>query len=925
MAPARGAAPARMTPFFGRDRERRRIDGLLREQRLVTVLGPGGIGKTRLAAEVFADPAHQLAPTWWCGLAPLTDPDAVVRALLSTVRCEVDPGRDPVASLADAIGSRHALFVIDNAEHVVAAVAEVVERLLLLCPGLRVLVTSREVLGVPGEHVVRLQGLPCEDDGPAAALFVDRARAAGGPEPVTAEDHAAVARICARLDGVPLALEIVASRARTMSLIELADLLDRRFTLLDADGPRGDARHRTLRATLDWSHELLDDTQQRLFRRLGAFRCGGTLELVEQICADDSLPRERVSDLLFELVDRSMVVPVTRGDRTRFTLLEPLAAYARERLVEAGEEEIFRERHADAYARRCDELRDVFRVRWDAATIRWIADDDFSDLRAALAWCEQHDASPDRAFRILAALWHVPLVAHAEDLRLAALAALTRWPSEPHPLRVDVLGVAAIASLVVGDWAPAADLCQQALNLEAESGQPALVARRAWLYYFVGHPPRATVPVPAAAPDGCEAADRARELAALAREAGWTALACEARALEARSLAETGSERAALLAREALEEAERLGGDRLVGRVSYHLGKTLPDGDEARPHLERAREHGRRTGDPDIEGHSLQQLAAFAHARGDVPGAAALNRDALAVFADSANAPHQWEVLETVVPLLESSGAAALAADVTAAADRFGRQAFRLLEASDPATLSTGRPGITESERAALERLVPQVLDALDAVVWGAEEPSAAVSAPSPAAVAPEAVFRRKGELWELAFAGESINLPDLKGLHDLAVLLSRPGVEVHALQLVSPVKVPATVGAGEALDGIEGDLGPLLDDAAREAYRAKISALQEDIAEAEAVHDLARAEQGRDELEALTASLTAAYGLNGRPRRAGDPAERARTTVTSRIRSTISRIEGLHSALGAHLRHAVRTGTFCAYDPETPVAWQLD
>lgn len=922
MAPLRGAAPARMTTFFGRDRERRQINALLREQRLVTVLGPGGIGKTRLVAEVSADPTD-LAPVWWCGLAPLTEPDAVARALLSTVRCEADPGRDPVACLADAIGSRRALLVIDNCEHLVAAVAEVVEHLLLACPQLRILTTSREVLGVPGEHVVRLQGLPCDDGGPAAALFVDRARAAGGPAPVTPDDHAAVARICNRLDGVPLALEIVASRTRTMSLIELADLLDRRFALLDAGGPRGDERHRTLRATLDWSHELLDDAQQRLFRRLGAFRCGGTLQLVEEICADDSLPRERISDLLVELVDRSMVIPVTRGDRTRFTLLEPLAAYARERLVEAGEDRTFRDRHAEAYARRCDELRDVLRVRWDAATIREIADDDFSDLRAALAWCDQHDATPDRAFRIAAALWHVPLVAHAEDIRLAALGVLTRWPSEPHPLRVDVLGVAAIASLVVGDWEGAADLCRQALDLEAQTGHPALVARRAWLYYFVGHPPQGTAPVPAAAPDGSEAADRARELAQLAQEAGWTALACEARALEARSLAEIGSERAVELAREALEEAERLGGDRLIGRVSYHLGRTLPDGEQARPHLERAREHGRRTGDPDIEGHALQELAEFALQRGDTAGGAALYRDALAVFSDAANAPHEWEVLQAVVPLLESAGEGALAAEVDAAAGRFGREAFRLLQANDPATLSAGRPGITESERATLERLVPPVLEALDTLVWGSAEPSApSVAAPG---LTPEAVFRRKGELWELAFAGQTISLPDLKGLHDLAVLLARPGVEVHALQLVSPVKVPAAVGAGEGLDGVEGDLGPLLDDAAREAYRAKISALREDIAEAEAIHDLARAEQGREELEALTASLTAAYGLGGRSRRAGDPAERARTTVTSRIRSTITRIEGLHPALGAHLRHAVRTGTYCCYDPETPVAWQLD
>ncbi len=358
--PRRASLPARLSSFVGRGELLAEIDRALGSGRLVTLLGPGGMGKTSTALEALRgrrEAVHLVE------LAPLVADESseVVNAVLDalgSVEPEPVTGREEVSAferVADGIGELPVLLLIDNCEHVVAATAEVVHSLLEACAGLRVVATSREALGVPGERVVPVPPLPVPD---AVELFLERARSAGvdlsaGDAPAPDELGivlADVAAVCERLDGLPLAIELAAARTRSLTPRELLHRLDDRFSLLST-GPRTvDPRQKTLRGVVEWSHELLDEREQRVFRRLAAFAGGASIEAVVAVCGGGELGDAEVLAVVERLIDKSLVVVERRVDGVRYRMLETIAAFAHEQLRASGELEHVLDRHAGFFA-----------------------------------------------------------------------------------------------------------------------------------------------------------------------------------------------------------------------------------------------------------------------------------------------------------------------------------------------------------------------------------------------------------------------------------------------------------------------------------------------------------------------------------------------------------------------------------------------
>ncbi|MER7364287.1 BTAD domain-containing putative transcriptional regulator [Nonomuraea wenchangensis] len=398
-APQRMGLPAQLTSFVGRDRELAQVSARLRAGRLVTLIGPGGAGKTRLAVEASGQEPQDVC---FVPLAPVTEgadvPAAVLAALgvRDALRPAADRPVDPLTRLATALAGRELLLVLDNCEHLVEATAELTDLLLASCPGLRVLVTGREALGITGESILPVAPLrlpPPEAvdplDYPAVRLFADRAGAVAPGFAVDAVNAAHVVRICRALDGLPLAIELAAARLRTMSVADVAARLDDRFRLLARGSRTALPRHQTLRAVVAWSWDLLDADEQRMARRFSVFVGGARPETAERVCG---LPEE----VLFSLAEKSLVERV--GGRYR--MLATIQAFCAERLAESGEVAAARDAHAACYLDLVLAADDRLRTR---EQLEWLArlDEESDDVNAAVRWATE-TGQVGTALRLLA-------------------------------------------------------------------------------------------------------------------------------------------------------------------------------------------------------------------------------------------------------------------------------------------------------------------------------------------------------------------------------------------------------------------------------------------------------------------------------------------------------------------------------------------
>jgi predicted ATPase/class 3 adenylate cyclase len=405
--------PQELTSFVGREREMAEIAKALRDTRLLTLFGVGGIGKTRLSLQLAARLLDQFPDgAWFVELAPLRDPELVPQATASVLGVKEEPGLTVLDALRKHARDRRMLLILDNCEHLVRACAELARQLLESCPHVKIIASSREHLHLGGEatYAVPALAVPQRPDTAtpeslgeyeSARLFLDRAVAAQPAFRITAQNAASLAEICRRLDGIPLAIELAAARVRALSVENIAVRLDDRFRLLTGGDRTALPRQQTLRALIGWSYDLLPPEERALFRRLSVFAGGWTLEAAEAVGANGEARAEDVLDLLTRLVEKSLIVVEAAGERYR--LLETVREYAQERLREFAEQDHARARHLAFYSGFAERARAELNGPQQAA---WLArlDLEQENLLAAHAWCDRAPGGADLGLRLVAAM-----------------------------------------------------------------------------------------------------------------------------------------------------------------------------------------------------------------------------------------------------------------------------------------------------------------------------------------------------------------------------------------------------------------------------------------------------------------------------------------------------------------------------------------
>ncbi|HKW80358.1 MAG TPA: tetratricopeptide repeat protein [Casimicrobiaceae bacterium] len=477
--------PQRLTSFIGRGRELAEVGGLLAKTRLLTLIGVGGIGKTRLSLEVAVDLVDEYPDgVWYVELAPLTDGRLVAQAVASVLGVKEEAGRPVVEALIKLAADRRLLLVLDNCEHLVDACAELASQLLQAGPHLKVLASSREPLRTAGETTYAVPALPTPgalqpvtverlDQFEAVRLFVERAAAAKSDFRVTARNAAAVADICRRLDGIPLALELAAARARTLPVESIAARLNDRFALLVGGDRTALPRQQTLHALIDWSHELLSERERVLFRRLAVFAGGFALEGAEAMCGKDD--GAHVFAVLGQLVEKSLVELDSDGERYR--MLETVRQYAQQRLDESGDAERARAAHLAFYLALVEKaLPELVGPRQGI----WLAKLDLEreNLLAAHAWCNRSEDNAGFGLRLVSAMRRYWMVRGQLTLgHRVTVEALRRAGAQPRTsARCAALFDAGQLGCWMGRYSEAQGYLQESLSIARELGDKKAVA-----------------------------------------------------------------------------------------------------------------------------------------------------------------------------------------------------------------------------------------------------------------------------------------------------------------------------------------------------------------------------------------------------------------------------------------------------------------
>jgi predicted ATPase/DNA-binding SARP family transcriptional activator len=487
-----GQLPVRLTPLVGRQRELRDVLDALGRSRLLTLTGPGGTGKTRLALAAATAAAPLFAGgVRWVELAPIGEPGAVGPEVASGLEVPEQPGLDAATAIAEHIADRQVLLILDNCEHLTDAVAQLAERVLTSCGSLSILATSREVLGVEGERSWPVPPLSLPDTGvrptvttlgqfDAVRLFEQRAQLTVPSFELSDANAASVLQVCQRLDGLPLAIELAAARMRILSAGQLADRLDDVFGVLAGGARMAPPRHQAMRATLDWSYDLLDRDERAAFTRLAVFAGGFTLTAAEQVAAGSDIEPGRMLELLARLADKSLIRVDQFETGARYQLLGIVREYARERLAAVGEEEQTRQAHLACFARLVEGVAPQIERGGDGlAELEReldILDAERANLRAALEFARsRHDAVG--ALRIAGPLGrYAYLRGHYHEVRQWMDTAVSASGDSPAGLRAAALLGSGRLALLQCDYVPAVRRLEAALRLYRDLGDAAGLA-----------------------------------------------------------------------------------------------------------------------------------------------------------------------------------------------------------------------------------------------------------------------------------------------------------------------------------------------------------------------------------------------------------------------------------------------------------------
>lgn len=706
--PARPSSniPHQLTELIGRADDANRVADAIERARLVTLTGVGGVGKTRLALHVAAELAAGYPDgVWLCELAPVGH-DAVATVVAGVLEVAQRQAVTVTPALVEYLRAKQLLIVLDNCEHVAAAATELADALLRGCPRVRVLATSREPLGANGEHVLPIAPLPTPD---AVALFVQRATAASPSFGLTDQNALDVAEVCRRLDGLPLALELVAPRVRSLSARDIVARLDRRLQFIRTAGRIREQRHRTLHSVVDWSYQLLDAQQRQVFDRLSVFAGSFTVDAAHQV-AGGGLDADEVAEIVTGLVDRSMLGAQTDDPPTRYTMLDTLRHYGRERLDALGWTAGTRLDHA-RYHVELAEAASLGLTGPDPGTWSKAIDRHLDDLRAAHSWSIQHE--PDLAMRLAAAMyWYVEAGSSSEVALWAQRSVTVAAPS--HPLLPVVLAVAAWGASKRGDLSGAVELAHRGLAACADQDPV-----RRYAQFVLGD---------VALFEGRldEAVRCYDQMAHFAEAAGDTYGYAYAMANAALPLAYRSDEAGAVeAAHKARSIAVTANSPYVIAWADYVLGETLaivnPGG--AIVAVDAALATARDTRNRFLEGIALVSAASLRARHGDPSAALDLFGQVIDHWHRAGNWTQQWVTLRNVIDLFTRLGADEPAAILCgalgasrSAAPVFGADADRLASTSAALQARLGEP----QHRRCLARGAAMTDD--DAVLFAAAE-----------------------------------------------------------------------------------------------------------------------------------------------------------------------------------------------------------
>lgn len=873
--------------LFGRDAELAEVELRARTSRLITIIGPGGVGKTALSRAA----AERLSGSYPMGarlvdLTRVEKPGAVGGAIASQL------GFDSFDALLSSPNDQPALVLVDNCEHLLDATAEAVVQLLGACQQPTVIATSRSPLELPGESIVALAPLlipaPGEDPAasPAVQMFLQRARDAGAALP--GEDLEIVAELCRRLDGLPLAIEIAAARARAMTATEITARLADRIDVLDRPRFRGEPRHRSVADAIRWSVELLTPDQARLLQRVSVFAGPFTAQNALALAGTDG--SVAFSADLDELINASLVTVEPGGAVTRFRLLETVRRFGLDQLRARGELAHTYDRFVDHVITRVDEIVSGSDTTWRESALRDLVAA-FDDIAEAIAYTVAHDQTPERAHRLSGTLWalvHPNLANRIVDL---CGQVLERWPAGD-TRAAETIAALATAEYMTGHPDRAAQRARAALNENGPSHATVLLHR------VLGQSQ-------CALGDQAAALEALRAGAACGHRLGATPLAMMLDVDAAGVAAALGDVDGAIAALEEVMARSAATGSTITecwARTTLGWVQVRSRSPSATATIERALEQARTVDDPIAITVGLRSRAYAALGRDDLPVAVAATRELLGELLHRGNLSN-----------------ALLLFDVSAAvAHRIGHPSWEVVAATArtlPATtIAAGQelepPPPTQAHPFRRHEAIAAVRHLL------AEFAALVASSPSPPGLPTSASPVRHtiisvGEIWEFRFDETPVAVRSGKGVVDIVRLIEANGAEVHCLDL-------AEAGVEQS------SVGDTIDATARRQYEQRIRDLQGDIDDAEANSDFEKAYRYQVELDAVIEHLTAELGHGNRTRRAADTAERARSAVAHRIRTTISRISKLHPGLGRHLAHSINTGIYCSYRPEQPTAWEI-